>query len=507
VDTDVTRPRIEGFTGMVRISAIFIATCMVLIAASVGFVLYLRFGLTGAESALAGLGILTALAVYNAIAARKADRLEASNQLANLARSSGDLARQLAEFGRRLSTLEVRVDSVIDRALATAQPLAAEIEELSTLVKQLADSVAVHEAAINNVVAANERRSQETAATEVAAAAAAPPSPVAAAPAAAAAPISVAAPSIAAAAPAPVAPPVSIERNVPAFAGLDRDGIIAAIRRAIEGSKIDLFLQPVVTLPQRKVRYYEALSRLKADNGDLVPAEDFLDYAEAGALMPGLDHLSVLRCVQVVRRLLLKNRDIGLFCNVSSATLADAGFLKLLEFLDANRAIAPALVFEFTQSAVRAMGPIEHESLAALAERGFRFSIDNLTDLRLDARELNERGFRFVKAPAALLFNRVSVVSTDIHPADFSDLLGRFGIDLIADRIETESTVVDLLDYDVRFGQGLLFSAPRPVRLEALQGDAPAKDSPLASVAPAGEPPPASSGHLAQLARAFSRRV
>jgi cyclic-di-GMP phosphodiesterase TipF (flagellum assembly factor) len=29
--------------------------------------------------------------------------------------------------------------------------------------------------------------------------------------------------------------------------------------------------------------------------------------------------------------------------------------------------------------------------------------------------------------------------------------------------------VVDLLDYDVRFGQGFLFSPPRPVRAEALQ--------------------------------------
>ena len=54
-----------------------------------------------------------------------------------------------------------------------------------------------------------------------------------------------------------------------AFVGLDRDGIIALIRSAIDGGKIDLFLQPIVTLPQRKVRYYEAMSRLKADNGDV----------------------------------------------------------------------------------------------------------------------------------------------------------------------------------------------------------------------------------------------
>ena len=36
--------------------------------------------------------------------------------------------------------------------------------------------------------------------------------------------------------------------------------------------------------------------------------------------------------------------------------------------------------------------------------------------------------------------------------------------------------VVDLLDYDVRFGQGFLFSPPRPVRAEALQGIADRSD-------------------------------
>jgi cyclic-di-GMP phosphodiesterase, flagellum assembly factor TipF len=489
---------------MVRISAIFISTCMVLIAGSLGFVVYLRFGFTGAESALVALGTLTALAVYNAISARKNDRLEASNQLANLARGSDDLARQLAEFGRRLSAVEVKVETVVDRALATAQPLAAEIEEMSALVKQLADSVAMHETAISNTVLAVERRGYQAPQAQAASAA-----PVAAAPpvAPASLPSAVAAAPVAQAASAP--PP--IDRNIPAFAGFDRDGIIAAIRRAIDSGRIDLFLQPVVTLPQRKVRYYEALSRLKADNGDLVLADDFLDYAEAGRLMPSLDNLSVIRCVQVVRRLLLKSRDVGLFCNLSSATLTDSSFPKFLEFMEANRAIAPALVFEFTQSAVRAMGPIEHESLAALAERGYRFSIDNLTDLRVEARELNERGFRFVKAPAALLFNRVGLVSTDIHPADFSDLLGRFGIDLIADHIESESTVVDLLDFDVRFGQGMLFSPPRPVRAEALQAvsEAPRETpfAPAANDAPPPAPAAAPAGNLAQLARAFSRRV
>ena len=466
---------------MVRISAFFIAVCMVLIAGSIGFVVYLRFGLTGAESFLVGLGVLTALAVYNAVAARSRDRAEVSDQIASISRSSADLARQLAEFGRQLGTVETKVDSVLDKALASAQPLAVEIEELSTLVKHLADSVAAHEAVLAGL-SGKERIAPAAPASAMAAhATAAVPMPDPAA--------------------APAAP---IPGTIAAFNGLDQNGIVAAINSAIDGSKIELYLQPIVTLPQRKVRYYEALSRLKADNGDLVAAGDFIKFAEAGGLMPKLDNLSVLRCVQVVRRLLLKNRDIGLFCNLSSATLTDSGFPRFLEFVEANRAIAPALVFEFTQGAVRAMGPIEHESLAALAERGFRFSMDNLTDLRVEPRELNERGFRFIKAPAALLLNRIGAASTDIHPADLSDLVGRFGIDLIAERIEAEGAVVDLLDYDVRFGQGFLFSPPRPVRAEALQGaDATKTDATDQAKRDAAA---ARGGGLAQLARTGSGR-
>jgi cyclic-di-GMP phosphodiesterase TipF (flagellum assembly factor) len=491
---------------MVRISAIFIAVCMVFIAGSLGIVFYLRFGFTGAESALVGLAVLTALAVYNAIAARLRDRVEASDQISTLSRSSGDLARQLAEFGRRLNAMDSKVEQVLERSLATAQPLAAELEELSTLVQQLADSVAAHDVALGG---AGAKRSTAPAIDASAPgrlpdAGFTPPPPG-----------------------APVAPPspptpAPVERPIAAFSGLDRDGIIAMIRNAIEASRLELFLQPIVTLPQRKVRYYEAMSRLKTENGDHVVAGDFLKYAEAGSLMPKLDHLTVLRCVQVVRRLLLKNRDIGLFCNLSGATLTDSGFANLLEFVEANRAIAPSLVFEFTQSAVRAMGPIEHESLAALAERGFRFSMDNLTDLRVEPRELNERGFRFIKAPATLLLNRVGAASTDIHPADLSDLLGRFGIDLIAERIESESVVVDLLDYDVRFGQGFLFAPPRPVRAEALQGangetgkdaakssggaEQSKSDGALAPAAAAAGESANARGTLAQLVRAVSGR-
>jgi cyclic-di-GMP phosphodiesterase TipF (flagellum assembly factor) len=68
--------------------------------------------------------------------------------------------------------------------------------------------------------------------------------------------------------------------------------------------------------------------------------------------------------------------------------------------------------------------------------------------------------------PASLLLDRSKGACSDIHPEDLTDLLARSGIDLISERLESEGMVVDLLDYDVHFGQGFLFSPPRPVQAD-----------------------------------------
>jgi cyclic-di-GMP phosphodiesterase TipF (flagellum assembly factor) len=443
---------------MIRIGAIFIAVCMVLIACSIGAVLYLGFGVDALTSAIVALAALTGMALYNTVSNRLRDRGDLGDQIADLSRGTGDLARQVAEMSRRLNTMENKVDNFVDRARGASDPMAAEIGELGGLVRQIAETVAGHEAILQNEGVMPARPVTQ-------------------------------APKVDALTQTPAQTPADVPLTLSEsdavtgtrrFKGLSREGIGELIGKAADANRIDLYLQPIVTLPQRKVRYYEAMSRLRTEEGEIIPAGDFIEYAEAVGLMPKIDNLLVFRCVQVTRRLQLKSRDVGLFCNISASTLTDAAYFKqFLDFMDANRALAGAMMFEFTQEAYRAFGSIEHENLSALAERGFRFSMDHVTDLRMAPKELADRSFRFLKVPAKLLLNRAANAQSDIHPEDLADLLARSGIDLIAERIESENMVVDLLEYDVRFGQGFLFSAPRPVRAEALQGAASETGKPL----------------------------
>jgi cyclic-di-GMP phosphodiesterase TipF (flagellum assembly factor) len=473
---------------MIRISTIFIAICMVLVAASLGLILYSVAGISGSESAIVALTALTFLILYNAVSMRLRDRTDVGGQIADLSRGTADLARQVAEFGRRLAAVEGRVVSANSAGADRIQVVAGEINELGLLVNQLAVSVANHEGMLSSGAAAAGSKPDNTQQKEPPLAAEA--ANIAAAPAAAA-------PASAPREPAPSRSPPQI---------------LAAVRSAVEENRIDIYLQPMVSLPQRKVRFYEAVTRLRDDKDQLLAAEDFISVAEAAGLIGRIDHMVMLRCVQVLRRLMVRNKEVGVFCNVAAATLGNpTTFAQCLDFLEANRALAPSFVLEFKQATFRNLGPTETEHLAALAQRGYRFSIDHVTDLRIEPRELADRGVRFIKVPAALLLDQRQTSASDIHPSDLSDLLGRFGIDLIAERIEGERAVVDLLDYDVRFGQGFLFAPPRPLRPEgasATGGASPNKaqesngSGKTASVDGPGIDPPRATGNAALARRA-----
>jgi cyclic-di-GMP phosphodiesterase TipF (flagellum assembly factor) len=425
---------------MKRFSAIFIAACMVVTAGATGVLSFVVFKMEPAISATIGLAMFSLFVLYNSMSTRLRDRGEVDGQIFDLSRGTADLAHEVSELSQRLGGLEADVKAVVNKPLAASEPIVSELSELSSLVRQIAETVAMHETALQKGIGLNVSPASAPAITE---------------------------------AYTPAEAPLLLTENAaPAEAPsrMSREEIV----KAVHENSIDLYLQSVVTLPQRKVRYYEAVSRLRNEVGEIIPAIEFIGIAEKAGLMPKIDNLLVFRCAQILRRLQLKSRDVGLFCNISAATLADADYFKtFLEFLNANRPLAPALVFEFTQEAFRRFGPVEYKSLTALAECGFRFSMDHVVDLRIDPNELAARSFRFLKVPANLLLNNTAGTKLDIHPEDLADLLARSNIDLIAERIESETMVLDLLDYDVRFGQGFLFSPPRPVRAEALQDDAP----------------------------------
>ena len=252
---------------MIRISTIFIAICMVLVAASLGLILHSVAGISGSESAIVALTALTFLILYNAVSMRLRDRSDVGSQIADLSRGTADLARQVAEFGRRLAAVEGRVVSANSAGSDRIQAVVGEINELGVLVKQLAVSVSSHEDLLSSgaVVAAPAPASEPDPEAQDDL----PPTAEASAPA-----VAKPAPPVAAK-PAPAA--VATEAASPAR---NQPQLLAAVKNAVEENRLDIYLQPMVTLPQRKVRFYEAVTRLRDDRGQILTADDFVGVAE-----------------------------------------------------------------------------------------------------------------------------------------------------------------------------------------------------------------------------------
>lgn len=486
---------------------------MVTIAVSAAALAYLVAHVEAGFSAAIGFGLLLAMVIGHYGGQHATDRLATEARIAELARASGEIAHDLGELTRRVDRFDTLA---VDQAKVATAPLSTEIGQLGSLVKQFAETLQVHEAAIVRLGAA-QSAAQPVVQPAVEPMPAAPKhEPADQAPIVASAP----APAVA----APVITPAQAERHVPqrlietlrqrldrepaasvpaalpaVFDGLTRAEAVASISGAIDARRVDLYLQPIVTLPQRKVRWYQASVRLRIAAGDLLQPSEYRDIAETAGLMPGLDIETVSRCIQVVKRLTSRNRDVGLVCDIAGVSLSDTAFAsELIALLDDNRALAGSLVIGLRQATMRNISALDGETLGALADLGFRFALDAVTDLRFEPRDIAAQGFRQVKVPVDLMLSRSSQFGTAIHPADLAGLFARYGVDFIVEGVENEPQVVDLLDHDVKFGQGVLFSPARPVRAEVL-GEAvalpapaaPAPRSSLAARASRSEPRPA----------------
>ena len=253
--------------------------------------------------------------------------------------------------------------------------------------------------------------------------------------------------------------------------------VVSHVREALTENRVDLYLQPIVTLPQRKISYYESFTRLRDDTGRVMMPAEYLSVAEDEGLTAAIDNLLLFRCAQIVRRLARQDRKVGVFCNIALTSLADEVFFpQFLEFLNENRDLKDSLIFELGQANFDVRGAVEARNMAKLADLGFRFSIDKIQTLDLDFTDLQRSDVKFVKVSAELLLEQLLDLDAapanprlrDIHPGDFAELARRYGLEVIAEKVEDERQIIDILELDIALGQGHLFGEPRAIKEQVL---------------------------------------
>lgn len=247
---------------------------------------------------------------------------------------------------------------------------------------------------------------------------------------------------------------------------LSDEQVLTLVRAAVKQDRIDLFMQPIVNLPQRKMRFFEMFSRIRIKPQVYLAAERYIEVAIRQDLAPSIDNLLLLRSLQMIR----DTGDDGhaYFCNITTLTLNDPKFMgDLVEFIAQNRDLAPRLVFELGQRDLASISADALPVLGGLSSLGCRFSMDLVKSISFDYAQLEARRIRFIKVEAGLLLKELKDSGGLRRLKRMKSELDGNGIDMIVEKIESEKQLIELLDLDIDYGQGFLFGKPEPAQLRA----------------------------------------
>jgi cyclic-di-GMP phosphodiesterase TipF (flagellum assembly factor) len=247
------------------------------------------------------------------------------------------------------------------------------------------------------------------------------------------------------------------------------DRKLAEIVAAIESSRMDVFLKPIVGLGDYGVAHFEVDVRLKAQGGAYI--DGVTDSLSVGAsdLLALFDIERLSRTARVAEQLEARGKQGSLLSPTAGQSMTDGRFLEAFaRTFEERTAISGQLVLTFTQPDIAAFGPGTWQALADMNSFGFRFALSEVTHLAMDFGALAERGFVFVKLPAEAFLDGLPAGHGMVPPADICRHMAGAGLTLVVEAIDDQALLAKVFGFGALFGQGQLFGGARQITLQSL---------------------------------------
>ena len=243
------------------------------------------------------------------------------------------------------------------------------------------------------------------------------------------------------------------------------------VAEAVAAERLDVLLQPIQALAERKAAHFEVSVRFRDAAGEALSSDEVRRVARSSGLSGAIDAIKLPRVARVAHRVLARGRHADVLTGLDGASLSDQSFLEA--FADAFTAADHArIVLSFSQSDVRAFGRFHWETLATMSELGLRFALEEVTDLDLDFEALKVCNFAFVKLDAPVFLDGLPAAGGYIAPEDLTRYFASLDLALVVGRVDSAATLDRVASHGVTLGQGALFGAPKPVRQDVLAAQA-----------------------------------
>lgn len=243
---------------------------------------------------------------------------------------------------------------------------------------------------------------------------------------------------------------------------LSDDIALDLLKTAVSDNRLEVFGQSVVSLPARKMQYVELLARIRLRPGVFITAGRYVDLPEVKPYLNRIDHMLFATALDHMRTVTPDRPNLGYILNIAASTLKDRVFMTdLLKLLRADRLMGRRLMLELTQSEIDSVDANLLRVMHMLSETGVRFSMDRVLDPKLSIKRLQECRISMLKLDARRFLGLLGREDGMSAMQKFRARIDQAGLQLVAERIQTEADLRDLLDFEIDYGQGYLFGKPQ----------------------------------------------
>jgi PAS domain S-box-containing protein len=229
------------------------------------------------------------------------------------------------------------------------------------------------------------------------------------------------------------------------------------IRHAIDSDRLVVHSQPIVELASGRVVQEELLVRMLGDNDEVIPPGEFLPPAERFGLAPAIDRWVISRAAEIARE-----RRVEV--NLSAQSIGDPNLPDFVEArLSEAGATASNVVFEITETAAAEDLDQARRLAERLAELGCGFALDDFGTGYGSFTYLKHLPVRYIKIDLEFVRTlRADSPDRQVVSA-IVDVARNFGIETIAEGVESEETAELLGALGVHYAQGYHFGRPAPL--------------------------------------------
>jgi diguanylate cyclase (GGDEF)-like protein/PAS domain S-box-containing protein len=244
------------------------------------------------------------------------------------------------------------------------------------------------------------------------------------------------------------------------FTGETRETLqwVSRVRAAVENEELVLFSQPIIDLRNGELFAEELLVRMLGEDGQPIPAGQFIPIAESFGLIRQLDRWVVGQALDLAAT----GRRVSV--NLSAASITDRRLVQTIETKMRAKNVDPdLLIFEITETVATPAIESLREFASRVERLGANLALDDVGTGFGSLTYLRHLPFRYLKIDAEFVRGLTESAADARIVRSLVSIAAGFGMRTVAEGVENEALLGRLGDFGIDYAQGYHLGRPAPI--------------------------------------------